>query len=172
MPGRTAIVDARTLRQRLIATGIARPEDIAGCSETDITALEQSLGPLPASYRAVLGAIGWRAGRLVDDRELWIYADQLAKVNRLAREPIFEDGDAGDDPVPANAVFIGARYGEHPWFILAGDRADSPVWHCNTDMGRVTRIGSGVWDWVAEIVRDAEQHIARGLPEQNARRGR
>ena len=165
-------MDARTLRHRLSAAGIARPEDIAGCSEAEIVALERSLGRFPANYRAVLGAIGWRAGRLVNDRVLWISADQLAKMDRLARKQIFEDGGADHDPVPANAVFIGARQGEHPWFILARDGADSPVWHCNTGMGRVTRIGAGVWDWVREIVRDAEWHIARGLPEQKARRGR
>jgi hypothetical protein len=93
-------------------------------------------------------------------------------VNRLAREQIFDDGGPDHDPVPAEAVFIGARQGEHPWFVLAGAAADSPVWHCNTDTGRVTRIAPGVWGWVAEIVRDAQWHIAQGLPEQNARRGR
>lgn len=168
---RTAIVDAGTLRQRLIASRIARPEEIAGCSEEEIAALEQSLGPLPQSYKAVLGVIGRGAGGLVDDQELWIYADQLEKVNRYAREQVFEDREDSDDPVPVDAVFIGARYGEHPWFIRAGDRADSPVWHCDTDEGRVTRIGSSVWDWVEEIVRDAECFIDNGLREQYARRG-
>jgi hypothetical protein len=162
--------NARTLRARLIASGIARPQDIAGCGADDIAALEQRLGPLPDSYKAVLGAIGRAAGRLVDDRELWIYADQLDEVNRLARERIFACGEASDDPVPGNAVFIGARYGEHPWFLLAGDRADCPVWHCNTDTGRVTRVGPSVWDWVEELLRDAEYFIGNGIGERNARR--
>ncbi len=168
---RTVIVDAGTLRQRLLASRIARPEDIAGCSGEEIAALEQSLGPMPDSYKAVLGVIGRSAGRLVDEQELWIYADQLEKVNRLAREQIFEHGEDSNDPVPEDAVFIGARYGEHPWFILAGDRADSPVWHCDTDTGRVIRIALSVWGWVEEIVRDAECFIDEGVPEQNARRG-
>lgn len=163
---KAAIVDARTLRQRLIASRIARSEDIAGCSGEEVAALEQRLGPLPDSYKAVLGEIGRGAGRLVDDKELWIYADQLEKVNRLAREQIFEDGEDSDDPVPEDAVFIGARYGEHPWFILAGNGADSPVWHCDTDTGHVTRIDLSVWDWVEGIVHDAEYFIDKALPSK------
>ena len=169
---RTVIRDAETLRQRLVTSRIARPVDIAGSLEHEITALEHKFGSLPRSYKSVLGLIGHSAGRLVDDREVWIYADQLQLVNRLAREQIFEQGTGGDDPVPKSAIFIGARFGEHPWFILTEDSADCPVWHCNTDTGRVTRIAESVWDWVEKIVRDAEYHIDEGIPEKNARRGR
>ena len=170
MRPRTRIIDAETLRQRLIASCIARPEDIAGCSGEEILDLQQSLGLLPDSYKIVLGVIGRRAGRLVDDRELWIYADQLENVRRLACEQIRDDGAPDDDFVPEDAVFIGARYGEHPWFIRGGEEADSPVWSCNTDTGRVALIGLSVWDWVEAIVRDAETFIENGFPEQNARR--
>ena len=70
--------DADTLRQRLVGSRIARPEDIAGCSGEEILDLQAE--PRPAAgqlKKIVLGVIGHRAGRLVDDRELWIYADQL-----------------------------------------------------------------------------------------------
>lgn len=169
-------LDADNLRQTLIERGIARPEDIAGLSEEDIRQLEFTTGALPRSYRKVLSLIGRRAGRLVDDRELQIYADQLPEVNRMGRESRAEWEVEGGDPVPDDAIFIGARYGMSPWFILAEPRAyfpreDSPVFLLDTDTGKVGQVSVSVWGWVEGLIRDAETFIADGIPEKNARRG-
>lgn len=170
-------LNASNLRQTLIEHGIARPEDIAGLSEEEIRQLEFTTGALPRSYRQVLSVIGRRAGRLVDDRELQIYADQLPEVNRMGRERRAEWEAEGGDPIPDDAIFIGARYGMSPWFILQDSRAhhpprgDSPVFLFDTDTGKVTQVSIGVWGWVEGLVRDAEIFIAEGIPEKNARRG-
>ncbi len=175
--GRAAItLNADNLRQTLIEHGIARPEDIAGLSGEDIRQLEFTTGPMPQSYRQVLALIGHRAGRLVDDREFQIYADQLPEVNRMGRERRAEWVAEGGDPVPDDAIFIGARYGMSPWFILAEPRADhpradSPVFLFDTDTGKVSQVSISVWAWVEGLVRDAETFIAEGIPEKNARRG-
>ena len=168
-------VDAGNLRETLIARGIARPQDIAGLTEAEIRVLEAMTGPMPQSYRQVLSLIGFRAGRLVDDRELQIYADQLAKIKRMALEKRAEWAEDGD-PVPDDAIFIGARYGMSPWFILQEPRAfhpreDSPVFLFDTDTGRVTQVSISVWGWVEGLIRDAETFIAEGIAERNARRG-
>jgi hypothetical protein len=131
---------------------------------------------LPRSYREVLSLIGRRAGRLVDDRELQIYANQLPEVNRMGHERRAEWEEDGGDPVPDNAIFIGARYGMSPWFILPEPRAyhrreDSPVFLLDTDTGKVVQVSISVWGWVEGLVRDAETFIAEGIPEKNARRG-
>lgn len=169
-------LNADNLRQTLIEHGIARPEDIAGLSEEEIRQLEFTTGPIPRSYRDVLSLIGHRAGRLVDDRELQIYADQLPEVNRMGRERRAEWEAEGGDLVPDDAIFIGARYGMSPWFILQDSRAyhpraDSPVFLFDTDTGKVTQTSISVWAWVEGLVRDAEIFIAEGIPEKNARRG-
>lgn len=170
-------LNASNLRQTLIEHGIARPEDIAGLSEEEIRQLEFTTGALPRSYRQVLSVIGRRAGRLVDDRELQIYADQLPEVNRMGRERRAEWEAEGGDPIPDDAIFIGARYGMSPWFILQDSRAhhpprgDSPVFLFDTDTGKVTQVSISVWGWVEGLVRDAEIFIAEGIPEKNARRG-
>ncbi len=119
-------LNASNLRQTLIEHGIARPEDIAGLSEEEIRQLEFTTGALPRSYRQVLSVIGRRAGRLVDDRELQIYADQLPEVNRMGRERRADWEAEGGDPIPDDAIFIGARYGMSPWFILQDSRALHP----------------------------------------------
>lgn len=170
-------LNADNLRQTLIEHGIARPEDIAGLSEGEIRQLEFTIGALPRSYRNVLSLIGHRAGRLVDDRELQIYADQLPEVNRMGRERRAEWEAEGGDPIPDDAIFIGARYGMSPWFILQDSRAhhpprgDSPVFLFDTDTGKVGQVSISVWGWVEGLVRDAEIFIAEGIPEKNARRG-
>jgi hypothetical protein len=175
-PSRAAIpLNAGNLRQRLIEAGIARPEDIAGLDPAAIAALERAIGPMPESYRQVLSLIGRRAGRLVDERELQIYADQLPGVNHGGHETrLLWDEDNGD-PIPDTAIFIGARYGEAPWFILAEPRidharADSPVFHFDTDTGRVTQVATSVWEWLDDLIRDAEYAIAQGRPALHPRR--
>lgn len=139
--------------------------------------LEPLTGPMPQSYRQVLSLIGHRAGRLVDDRELAIYADQLPQVNRMGRESRAEWYEDGGDPIPDDAIFIGARHGGSPWFILAEPRrylprADSPVFLFDTDTGKVSQVSISVWGWVEGLIRDAETFIAEGIPERNARRAR
>lgn len=169
-------LNADNLRQTLIEHGIARPEDIAGLSEEEIRQLEFTIGALPRSYRDVLSLIGHRAGRLVDDRELQIYADQLPEVNRTGRERRAEWEAEGGAPLPGDAIFIGARYGMSPWFILQDSRAhhpprgDSPVFLFDTDTGKVTQVSISVWGWVEGLVADADYFIGKGIPEKNARR--
>lgn len=168
-------LNAGNLRETLIARGIAQARDIAGLGQEEIGVLEALTGPMPQSYREVLSLIGHRAGRLVDDRELAIYADQLPQVNRMGRESRAEWYEDGGDPVPDDAIFIGARYGESPWFILSEPRAyvpreDSPVFLFDTDTGKVTQVSISVWGWIEGLVRDAETFIAEGIPERNARR--
>lgn len=170
-------LNADNLRQTLIEHGIARSEDIAGVGEEEIGQLEFTIGALPRSYRDVLSVIGVRAGRLVDDRELQIYADQLPEVNRVGRERRAEWEAEGGDPVPDDAIFISARYGISLWFILRDRRAhhpprgDSPVFLFDTDTGKVTQVSISVWGWVEGLVADADYFIAKGIPEQNAHRG-
>lgn len=146
------IYNAGNLVPSLIENGIARPDEIEGCPTTEIEALERELGSMPQSYRDVLALIGRRSGNLVDRSELQIHADQLGQVNRMARERIFGVPEPGDAPVPHDAVFIGARCGEHPWFILSGRRVDSPVFQFDSDTGRVTHAGVSVWSWVEALV--------------------
>ncbi len=153
------IYDAGNLVPNLIENGIARPDEIEGCPPAEIEALQRRFGPMPKAYRDFLALVGRRSGLLVDRAELWIHADQLDEVDRMARERIFGAPGPGDDPVPGDAIFIGARYGEHPWFVLSGARADSPVFRFDTDTGRVTQAGIGVWSWVEALIRDMRPEI-------------
>lgn len=167
----TLPLNRQNLRAALIDQGIARPQDISGLSEEELCGLERRLGLMPRSYRDVLAVIGHRAGHLVDSQDVWIYVDQLEAVDRMARSLIFGRAEADPDPVPREALFIGAQYGEHPWFVLPGPCDDSPVFRCNTDTGRVTQIGSSVWTWVQHLLECAVRANGAGGPQQDARLG-
>lgn len=164
---------SRALRDRLIASGIAVRNDIDGCTPEEIARLERAYGRFPDSYREVLGLIGHRAGRLVDDWEFWIYADQLVQVNEAAGQAIRDFAEDGVVlGIPDEAFFISARYGaDYPNYLLTGAAVDSPVWALNSDLGTVACIQPSVWSWIEDFVVDAERSIRLGIEGRNARRG-
>lgn len=163
-------MDGKALAGRLIASGIARPEDIAGCNPEEIGALERRFGPLPHAYRIILSTIGHRAGRLVDDHAHWIYADQLARINRQAQKVLDEYAEGEFDPdIPENAMFIGAHYGDNPVFILAEGGEDSRVWQLDYTSGRIRQIHVSIWDWLETYIQAAEKALAEGTEIRNTR---
>ncbi|MCD7059918.1 SMI1/KNR4 family protein [Pelagibacterium xiamenense] len=146
-------MDSNRLKQNLIASGLAGPGNIVGCSSEEIAALERQYGPLPRSYRAVLRTIGHGAGRLAEQAECEFYYDQLAQINAGARWALEAWAEDGHDPeVPEAAFFIGARNGEMPWFVLAEGGTDCPVWLLDSHTGRVRQAQASVWDWIGGFI--------------------
>ncbi|GGA60960.1 hypothetical protein GCM10011499_34050 [Pelagibacterium lentulum] len=164
------VVDGTALTGRLIASGIAKPEDIEGCAPDEIAMLENRFGPLPHSYKIILATIGHRAGHLVDDHAHWIYADQLPRINKQALNVLDEYAEGEFDPdIPESAMFIGAHYGANPVFILADGGKDSPVWQLDYSTGRVSQVHTSVWDWIETYIVAAEKALADGVKVRNAR---
>ncbi|HYW14293.1 MAG TPA: SMI1/KNR4 family protein [Longimicrobium sp.] len=158
------INDVQGLRSALIQAGIAMEADLAGCSAGEIDALEQRYGTLPASYRQVLALIGHGAGRLVDRAEFWIYADQTGRIHEQVQAYLAEvRAEGGEVPdIPADAVFISARYGEWPHFVRAGSAPDAAVHVFNYDDESIAKAYDSVWDWIADFVADAQFFLALG----------
>jgi hypothetical protein len=159
-------LDAASLKQRLLDSGIARPEEIRGCSQAEIAALEARFQRrFPTSYREVLSLIGHDAGRLVDRNEFAIRASDLDLGNSDAREVLGwmrEDGIAVEAVVPPDAFFIAARQRDNPTFIIAGGGADSAVYRLEDD-GTARPVADSVWDWIGNFCADAEFFIGAGL---------
>jgi hypothetical protein len=143
---------------------VARPEEIAGCSETEVAALEARYGRFPDSYRAVLRLMGRRAGGFIRHNEFWLFAHQLDHINREGWECISDwQADGVDLDVPKTAFFVSARYGgDTPHFILTGDAEDSPVWAIDGDNGRLAGASPSVWSWIAAFLVD---HGLRAGPD-------
>ncbi|MBX3580770.1 MAG: PhnD/SsuA/transferrin family substrate-binding protein [Rhizobiaceae bacterium] len=155
--------DVVALRARLLASGIARAEDLLGTSEAQITAIEARIGPLPRSYRSILALLGNGAGTLVrDDTEL--YLPDLGPLNARSRDSYFSSLQAGVDhePLPDNAFFISGQQRIYESFVIADGSDDCPVSAYTEDFRWLDSYHSSVWDWIMEIVRDAEFDLALG----------
>ncbi|HEX6040670.1 SMI1/KNR4 family protein [Longimicrobium sp.] len=164
------IRDIHELKATLIRSGIAAEADLAGCGAGEIEALERRYGVLPDSYRQILALIGHGAGALVDDGEFWIYLDQIDRIPGEIQAYLDEVRAEGGDlpPIPPNAFFISARYGEHPNYVLTGGGADSVVYVFNYDDETVAKVFGSVWDWIEAFVQDTQFFMAlaasRGHP--------
>lgn len=169
------IRDIHELKATLIGSGIAAEADLAGCEAGEIEELERRYGVLPDSYRQILALIGRGAGALVDDGEFWIYVDQIDRIPGEIQAYLDEVRAEGGDvpPIPPNAFFISARYGEHPNYVLTGGGADSVVYVFNYDDETVAKVFDSVWDWIEAFVQDTQFFMAlaasRGLSQSRGR---
>ena len=164
-------MDIARLRRRLISSGITHEEDLLGCAEAEVAAIEERYGPLPRSYRSILALIGRRAGCLVDENEFQFFADRLDEVNGSVAEALAEaEAEEVIARPPANAFFISARYLEHQSCLIADGAEDSPVWTYSEDMTRLEKAHDSVWDWIMGFVADAELWIGMGLRQRMSRK--
>src|SRR5687768_10117032 len=113
----------------LVATGVAAPTDLKGCSDADITLLERKYGvKLPASYRAYLKRMGRGAGRLfTHDHVSASYEDDLGLTEyerQRRRRPEPDRPAARPVELPADALIILDRLGEQHLFVRCGRHQD------------------------------------------------
>jgi hypothetical protein len=77
---------------RMAAHGVARPDELGGCSEAEIQALEQRYSVrLPSGYRSYLTTMGHRAGRLFDG-DHWVasYAEVLRRTHEERESEVWD----------------------------------------------------------------------------------
>lgn len=123
----------------------------AGLPASELAALEARIGGMPGIFHDFL----LFSGRRTTPGEAGVYADRLDAIHRMARARIFAGGRDEDDPVPANAIFIGMADGRHFEFILGGDRTDSPVFVFDSETGQVSQTGNSIFSWIARFMQTA-----------------
>jgi hypothetical protein len=139
------MLDAKTLRQRLLALGVADSYTIAGCTDSEIQRLEVIADlRLPSAYIAFLRVAGKTAGRFMSDVD--IYYDKLSKLNSRAIA-ILDNWEEGRLCLPHRAFVFAMRYGEQFMFFVAdGQSEDPPIQRYYLEQGRFDTIASSVWD--------------------------
>jgi hypothetical protein len=117
------VEDLGKLFARLHSRGVAAPDELEGCTPTELLELERRLDvQLPATYRAFLARMGHGSGRLfTHDHVETSYDDVVGWTEQLRAHPKLQLGK--------EAVVILARLGEQFEFINCSGETDPIVWY-------------------------------------------
>jgi hypothetical protein len=111
---------------RIIAGGLAAGDEIAGCTELEIAALEAAFGrPLPASYRVFLAALGRGAGEFMSGTDM--FHDQLGGL-RAAAETLIARSGSPAELKPSDWIFA-LHQGYQFLYFDAAAGPDPQVFH-------------------------------------------
>ena len=113
---------ANALRNQIIQSQIAKPEQLIGCSDKEIEALEKACGlALPYSYKVFLKNFGHCFGGVANDVE-FLYQD-VFPLTKIAREILQDEGDL---ILSEKAFVFTMRYGEQFFFFEAEEGIENP----------------------------------------------
>jgi hypothetical protein len=155
---------------RLVASGVARPEELEGCTADEVAVFERDFGlKLPRTYRQFLARMGYAAGKLF----AWDHVDTsylvvLSMLDAL-RAPRDEPADSPDEDtylrtvkLPDNALVILGRLDEQFHLIECDGGDDAPVFYLSEEGNPPERIYGSVLDWLEDWRRGAEEAIRVG----------
>jgi len=151
------------LAERLLSSGIAKPDQIAGCSDADIARIEAASGvQLPAAYRSFLRVLGRNAGQLMCDID-FLYEKALGLNAQAAR--ILENWEEGKLALPEKAFVFSMRQGEQFMFFIAdGGSEDPPVYYYFEGRGEFNKVANSLWE-VVEAELEMLKRLRREYPE-------
>lgn len=139
------MLDPQSFVQRLVASRVAKPHQIQGCSEVEIKRVcDASALPLPKAYLDFLKVAGKGAGRFM--WEVKQYYDDMLLLNSEA-EDLLNDYEEGKLLLPQNAFVFSMRYGEQFLYFIADGLCDNPaVYYYYEEDGKFTDLKKTFWD--------------------------
>jgi hypothetical protein len=157
------MLDPNSLRERLIASRIATPNSLSGCSSEEIQTIEECLRlPLPRAYVDFLAAVGKRAGAFM--RDIDIFYPTLLRL-RASAEEILENWEEGKLLLPDNALVFSMRMGEQfMYFIADGKNEDPSIWFYIEEAGKFREIAESLWS-VLESELQLSEDFRRNYPD-------
>jgi hypothetical protein len=163
------------LKSEILRRGIAKEEDLVGCHEQDIDAVEKQYGKLPLNYKQIMRL--WGGGV---EKGLSIYGDdfKLARavsLNKWMQENTFliDENKGAIASELENVFFISGRYAEYSGgaeFIKTGENlADAIVY--NIDMALSDNIDEwvdsieiafdSIWAWIEIDLNEKEEQLLK-----------
>lgn len=145
------------LVRRLVHARLAAPDEIVGCSETEVDRIEGHFGNrLPDAYRLLMRTIGKRCGSFM--RDITFRFPDMLDLNDHATG-ILANWEEGSLLLPESAFVWTMRYGEQfLYFIADGKENDPPVYHYFEDGHTFSRTADSVWQVLARELEEAERH--------------
>ena len=151
------------IQERLISSGLATPDSIIGCSDTELTQIATCAGrELPTAYRQFMAKFGKKAGRFLRDVEIF-YPAVLGL--RSVAEEIVRDYEEFQIELPSSAFVFSMRQKEQ--FMFFDDYSDDPPvkFYMSGDAG-FTTIANRFWEVIeSELEVAVENYEAiKGTP--------
>ena len=135
------------LLQRLIISGLCKPQEIKGCTKADIDRLEAGLTvKLPEAYVEIMLSIGRQAGTFLDD-VTFFYPASIGLTDK-SRKLLLES----DVTLPDNIYVFTERYFEQiGFFYLDSGKADPPIYQWTDESPKKTRrVYKSIWQFIDE----------------------
>lgn len=163
------------LKSEILRRRIAKEEELVGCCEQDIDAIEKQYGKLPLAYKQIMRL--WGGGV---EKGLSVYEDNFrltraVSLTRWMEEFIFlrdEDNRAVTSELK-NVFFISGRYAEYgggAQFIKTGENSVDAVVYC-IDMALCDDIDEwissievafdSIWAWIEIVLDEKEEQLLR-----------
>lgn len=144
---------------KLMATGLAAPNGLRGCSDAELDQLSQKLGaPLPEAYRQFLQVMGKSAGRFMQGSD-FLYP-VIADLQTRARKLLADDGVA-PFLTSSDIVFL-MHQGYEFLFMRPASAKDPSVWAFGEGDEKPAQVYEHFSAWLAQAAQD-EASLLRSL---------
>ncbi len=157
---------------RMIATKVASPDEIRGCSPEELAVFERDYDlRLPESYRAFLARAGHSAGKLFAWDHVDAYYPAVMSMLDDSRRALDEPSEVDDEDeesvlrtvsLPDKALVILGRLDEQFHFIVCEGGDDTPVFYFSEEGEPPKRSYDSVLDWLEDWRSGAEEAIRNG----------
>lgn len=151
---------AQELTRLVVDAGLAAEDDLVGCSDDEIAALEARISvSLPRAYQGFLHAMGRDAGDLFVGTDM--FYEDLPIPREVLQAVLDEDDDAGGFVVPDNAVVFVSHQGYVFLYLLVEDGNDDPPVFLYTEEegGPPRQVADHFTQWFAESVADHTDEV-------------
>jgi hypothetical protein len=140
---------ADDLFRRLVSSGAARPEEIRGCSEEEIRAVEVIYRiRLPAAYRLWLAIMGQGAGRASEANTglALFYPTPVFLTHLVGRE-------SGHEVLPDKAFVFADDQSFQCWFFRADGHSENPeVFLWEVGAAEYSSTNQSLWEFLETLI--------------------
>lgn len=156
------MLNASSLRERLVAVRIATAASICGCSDAEVRNIESTLKlRLPRAYSALLRVVGKRAGAFM--RDIDFHYPKVLDLRQAAIE-LLDNWEEGRLQLPSDAFVFAMRYGEQFMFFRTDNFDEDPaIWFYMESHDTFQRIAESIWE-VIESELQLSESFRRNYP--------
>jgi hypothetical protein len=150
------MLTSSSLEERLTKLGVAKPQEIIGCTDDEIDHLKRRTKlPLSKAHEEFLKVAGKKAGRFMSDVD--IFYNEIASLNQKASDKL-DLWEEGRLKLPQDALVFAMRRGEQFMFYIAdGKQEDPEIYDYYEGAGQFKLVANSLWDVIEGEILDLER---------------